>query len=386
MKIILVIFLNLFSLISEAQVSGHILDNEKKQVPYATVFNLKTKTGCQADTNGFFSINASINDSIRIQHLGYKMGNFIVKQNPDMYILNQKVYDLQEIVLSNAFPMWLYFKSYEKTIAKFKYNGRDRFYCNATKLVNGDTLQKYFLDLDFEQNKIENSTDVVIHNRFIEVQRYTQQIKAGLDPNAKYNMNINIFPKLNIPCLTKAQNINNALNNDYVYIMTTDSQFIYVNFIPRKKAPTYYNAWEATIKKSDTCLVSFAVISSSNEAMNWKPQENKPDLTEQALYYKISYSNSIGYISEIYSRKIFHYTINNKKYINSYILNLKNYAHDNEKLKKRFGIYCLNNDIVFNEKQKTMGSKEFWNMEDFPWKAPYDFEQLRKLKQQIKTQ
>ncbi|NDP23154.1 MAG: carboxypeptidase-like regulatory domain-containing protein [Paludibacter sp.] len=383
MKNTLAIILCLASFYSEAQISGKVIDSDGTLVNYATIFNLNNKIGCVTDSVGFFEMNGTSTDSIRIQHVSYQTGNFLASKNPDQYILHRNINNIDEIIVSKKYAAWLYFKSYEKAISKFPKERRDKMYCNAIKILNSDTLEKKLLDFDFEQKVVIDSSKTKIHNRFAEIQKKNELFNPDIDKFATNKLKIGIFPMNDFPRNLLAKNKKESMNDNYIFSISTNDHFITIDFIPKSNSPDYYLAVEAIISKSDTCLATYAIASYPTPVVNWKTKENKPDLTDHSIYFKIGYENGFSYLSEIYTCFNAYFNKDNKAFTYKYSINLKNYAHGIERQKDRFGTMYFDNSILFDEKPKSKYSEEFWKSSDFPKKAPYDFERLRKLKQHI---
>ncbi len=378
-----IIFLFSYPASSDAQISGQVIGSDGIPVNYATVFNLSSQTGCITDSVGFFNLIASFSDSIRVQHLSYKTGNFGLGKNLDQYKLDRNLNEIKEITVSKLYAGWLAVRSGEKAISRMQHEPRDRMYCNAVRTLNKDTLDQIFTDLDFERNKTGNG---LINNRFIEIQRYCQQLNHDMDPFPEQVLGSYLFPLKGLPVIKEEKDNEKAMNDDCVFCISTDSQFIRVSLIPKKEAPLYRPVFELTISKLDTCLVGFAMATYPSTSNPSKKLENKPEKSDNAFFYQISFENGLGYISRIYSELNLYGIKDNNKYANKFTFNLNNYAHSSEKLKKRSGKWIINNIFGFVNKPKSKYSEEFWKKEGFPYEAPYDFIKLRALKQNISDQ
>ena len=383
MKFILLNLLCVLYSLTFAQISGRVIGDDGESINWATVLNLRTNSGCVTDSTGFFTINAKHSDSIRIQHLSYKTSDFILSKEKDTYLLNRNLNELNEIVVSKNYAAWLAVKSCEKAVAKMQGESRDRMYCNAVKIMNTDTLDQVFLDLDFERNKSGSGLNSVIHNRLIEIQKYSEQFNHNLDPIAKNVFVSELFPTKDLPVIKESKTKEQAMNDNCIFYIATDSQYIKVSFIPKKDAPLSQRIFELTITKKDTSMVSFAMASFPAPFYSSKNFENKPGQSAIGFYYQIAYDNGVSYISRAFSEVKLYCNVDNKDFTNTFSYNLKNYAHTLEKQKKRTGAWVINNNFGFKEKLKSKYSTEFWKNNDFPIHSPYDFDKLRELKQHM---
>ncbi|GEM_PF-5118801 len=383
MKFILLNLLCVLYSFTFAQISGRVIGDDGESINWATVLNLKTNSGYVTDSTGFFTINAKHSDSIRIQHLSYKASDFILSKEKDTYLLKRNLNELNEIVVSKNYAAWLAVKSCEKTLAKMQDESRDKMYCNAVKIMNNDTLDRVFLDLDFERNKSGTGVNAVLHNRLIEIQKFAEQLNHNLDPIAKNIFISELFPTKDLPVIKESKTKEQAMNDYCIFYIATDSQYIKVSFIPKKDAPLSQRIFELTITKKDTSMVAFAMASFPAPFNSTKNFENKPGQSAIGFYYQIAYENGMGYISKAYSEVNLYCNVDNKDFTNTFSYNLKNYAHTSEKQKKRSGVWIINNNFGFKEKLKSKYSTEFWKNNDFPIQTPYDFNRLRELKQHI---
>ena len=383
MKFILLNLLCVLYSFTFAQISGRVKGDDGAPINWATVLNLRTNSGCVTDSTGFFTIKANPSDTIRIQHLSYQTVDFILTKENETYLLKRNFNELSEIVVSKNYAAWLAVKSCEKALAKMQVETRDRMYCKAVKILNNDTLDRVFLDLDFERNKSGSGINAVIHNRLIEIQKYSEQFNHNLDPIAKNVFVSELFPTKDLPVIKESKTKEQAMNDNYIFYIATDSQYIKVNLIPKKDAPLSLRIFELTITKKDTSMVSFAMASFPAPFNSTKNFENKPGQSAIGFYYQIANENGINYISKAYSEVKLYGNIDNKDFTNTFSYNLKNYAHTSEKQKKRTGVWIINNNFGFKENLKSRYSTEFWKNNDFPIQTPYDFNKLRELREHI---
>lgn len=382
MKYFLLLLICSAYLPSVAQISGQVIDSDGLPISYATVFNLKNKIGSVTDSIGHFKIDASISDSIRIQHISYKSDNFTISKDLDKYQLQRNINDLKEVVVSKNYVAWLYFRGYFNTVSKMQNESRNRMYGRAVKLLNADTLEKVSMDLDYERNNSGNNPMKIPHNRFIEVQRYSEQFNAQLDTISNKLINFRFFPVKGLPGIKEAPSREAAMNDDYIFQISVDSLFYFIDFIPRKIAPINSSIFEVIISKKDTCMISFAAVTLPYpfKAAKLNVKSYQPETMDIAFFTRIEFENSQGYIATSYSVLNMYYSIGQKTYSKRYSIQLKNYAHQPEVIKKRSGIWMINNFFAYNKKLKSKYSDEFWKNPDFPKEVPYDFDHLRSLK------
>lgn len=382
MKYLLLLFFCSSYLTSVAQISGQVVDPEGAPIGYATVFNLRTKVGCVTDSAGFFNLNAAISDSIRIQHLCYKAADFILTTNHNKYLLIRSKNNLKEVVVSKNFAAWLAVRGYMNTRSRMQKETRERMYGCAAKLLNKDTLERISLDLDFERNKSGNGPLSAVHNRLIEIQRYCEQFNASLDTFSNHLVNLTFFPLKDLPGIRESQSREEAMNDNYIFQLSSDSLFFTIDFIPKKGAPPSGRIFEITLSKKDTCMIAFAsaTLRYPFQAAKSNDRSFKPETMDNAFFTRIAFENGQGYIANSYSVVHMYYAVGAQSYTNSYSVCLKNYAHRPEKLKKRLGVWMIDNQFGFNKKMKSRYSEEFWKYPGFPKGAPYDFDHLRNLR------
>jgi hypothetical protein len=300
-----------------------VIGDDGESINWASVLNLRTNSECVTDYTGFFTINAKHSDSIRIQHLSYKTSDFILSKEKDTYLLNRNLNELNEIVVSKNYAAWLAVKSCEKALAKMQ------------------------------------------------------------DPIAKNIFVSELFPTNDLPVIRESKTREEAMNDNCIFYIATDSQYIKVSFIPKKDAPLSQRIFELTITKKDTSMVAFAMASFPAPFNSTKNFENKPGQSALGFYYQIADENGISYISKAFSEVNLYCNVDNKDFTNTFSYNLRNYAHTSEKQKKRSGVWIINNNFGFKEKLKSKYSTDFWKNNDFPIHPPYDFNKLRELREHI---
>ena len=367
---------------SLAQISGQVLDPDGVPINYATVFNLKNKIGSITDSIGHFKIVASISDSIRIQHISYKSDIFTISKDFDKYQLQRNINDLKEVIVSKNYAAWLAIRGYMNTVSRMKNKSRNRMYGCAVKMMNADTLDKVSLDFDYERNNSGNNPKKIPHNRFIEIQRYSEQFNVQLDTISNKLINFRFSPVKGLPGMKEAPSREEAMNDDYIFQISVDSLFYFIDFIPRKIAPINRSIFEVIISKKDTCMISFAAVTLPHpfKAAKSNDKSTQPETMDNAFFMRIEFENSQGYIATSYSVLNMYYSFGQKIYTKRYSIQLKNYAHQPEVFKKRPGKWMINNSFIFNRKLKSKYSDEFWKNSDFPKEVPYDFDHLRSLK------
>ncbi len=379
--LLLLVFCSTYFL-SLAQISGQVQDSDGLPISYATVFNLNKKTGSVTDSIGHFIIDASISDSIRIQHISYKSENFIISKDIDKFLLQRNVNNLKEVVVSKNYAAWIYFRGYSNTVSKMQNESRNRMFGKAVKLLNADTCEKVSLDLDYERNILGKNQEKNMHNRFFEVQRYSEQLDILNDTLSTQLIDFSFFPVKGLPVVKEASSRENAMNDDYIFKISVDSSFYYIDFIPRKIASNNRFIFEIIITKKDTCLISFAAANLPHQIKHGRSntKSTQPETVDNASFLRIEFENGQGYIATSYSESNLYYSIEQKTFNIRYSIQLRNYAHQPDEIKKRPGKWMIINTFTFNRKLKSKYSDEFWKHPDFPKEVPYDFEKLRSLK------
>jgi len=84
----------------QSVLKGHIFSADGiTEIPYVQVVNLKRNTGSSSSERGYFSISASIGDSLEFSSIGYEKGYFeITDFDPGLKIyLIPKIYDLKGV-------------------------------------------------------------------------------------------------------------------------------------------------------------------------------------------------------------------------------------------------------------------------------------------------
>jgi hypothetical protein len=96
---LLILFSSQTVLSQEINVSGYIRDaSGKEKLIGAHIINLKTRKGAISDHNGYFSLNAKLNDSLRISYAGYKSQVIEVNENrQSIFVDLQMNRDLKEV-------------------------------------------------------------------------------------------------------------------------------------------------------------------------------------------------------------------------------------------------------------------------------------------------
>ena len=111
MKTIIPICLTLFLSFSfqkafsqDITVSGYVRDaSGKEKLIGAHIVNLETKKGTVSDHNGYFTLNANLNDSLRISYSGYNSQLLRVNENSQNLLVDLKMNtDLQEVKVTGV--------------------------------------------------------------------------------------------------------------------------------------------------------------------------------------------------------------------------------------------------------------------------------------------
>ncbi len=88
----------------EMNISGYVRDaSGKEKLIGAHIINLKTKQGTISDHNGYFSLNASLNDSLRISYAGYKSQVIeVIESSQNIFIDLKMNRDLKEVKVTGV--------------------------------------------------------------------------------------------------------------------------------------------------------------------------------------------------------------------------------------------------------------------------------------------
>ncbi len=285
MKILLCCILSVVSFYSTAQITGTLIDKDNKTVNFATIYNLTKKTSSITNIEGEFKLEGNVGDSIRIQHLNYFSGTFIIVDFNDTYILNQKSFSIKEVFISASYASALLKKSCDNTYSKLKNKNYYRGYLNYLLLTNNDTTQIVSVDLDLTHRKFNNLNQGEKINSFSIQERVVKDTAStGKLSIAKYiGFPLNGFIWKEIP-------------NTFNYVKIEDSLFIKIYLLSKKSVLDSIMNCEVIINKKDTCLYSIA-ITNKNAFINKK---NKEIIENNGSYQYVRYgfTNHTYYLAE----------------------------------------------------------------------------------------
>ncbi len=108
-KILSLFLFVLISIISSGQninISGVILNkNDKKPIPYVSIYSIKSNIFYDADLYGNYEISIPFNDTIIFSSIGYEnliLSNFILH---DSIYLNEKIHQLKDVIVAKSIPI-----------------------------------------------------------------------------------------------------------------------------------------------------------------------------------------------------------------------------------------------------------------------------------------
>ncbi len=366
MRILLLLILCIASLLSEAQVSGQVIDSEGIPVYYATVFNLKTKTGCVTDSIGFFTLNSAINDSVQIRHLNYNTSDFKIGKNNDRYLLASNNYYLDAVVVSADAAFKLFKRSCEITFNKLKDRCISRGYLRYMKTVDNDTVIQN-IDMDIERQKLKS------FDKGEKISIYKIQERTVNDSTVKESqlfMSKRICPPVNQVDWDK-------FSKYYNYFELEDSLTIKLYFI-NKILPSNNQVvnLEVIIQKEDTSLM---LIANTFTGSFVNKIGAKTGVMNSYSYIKYRTEEGYSFLSETYDRLI---TPEIKKYGKNIELSLYYKTYDNgfHNSSLRLKGNRMINNFFSPRLTRNRFTDEFWKNPGFTEEAPYDFERLRNLK------
>ena len=350
--------------ISKSQISGKVLNERDEPVEFATIFNKTTNESSITNKNGVFQLSGNVGDSIRIQHVNYKIKDFRVNKISDNYRLLEKNYSLGEVVVSANYAARLFELSCRKTYDKLKEENISRGYLRKMVIVEKDTTQLIDVDLDIVQKKQKsfNQKDKILPYKIQE------RIVESLQDSIKLNARIFIFPQFNIIAWDKFEKYFN-------YFEIQDSQFINLYFLNKKSFQDSVTHIEVKIQKSDSCLYSVALIN-MNLFRNKKGETLKMK-TKIIEHTKYDYKNGFSYLSESF-RGVF---LNNPETGRKGMVKqfFKTYNNGAAYLEKRpNGRRIFDNEITKNL-IKNKYEEEFWENDSYLEYINYDFDKLLNL-------
>lgn len=365
MRILFLITFLFAVFISNAQISGKLLNESSEPVEFATIFNKTTNASSITNKNGMFQLSGSIGDSIRIQHVNYKTQDFKIHKISDNYKLPEQNYSLGEVVVSANYAARLFELSCRKTYDKLKEENISRGYLRKVVVVEKDTTLLIDIDLDIVQKKQKsfNQKEKILPYKIQE------RIVEKLQDSTKLNLRLNIFPEFNMVPWDKFEKYFN-------YFEIQDSLFINLYFLNKKSFQDSVTHIEVKIQKSDSCLYSIAKIS-KNRLKNRKGEVLKMQ-TKTIDYIRYDYIDGFSYLLERYDGIFLTNSETGRKdmTVNQFFKTYNNGAANLEK--RPDGLRIFYNTIT-KSTVKNRYEEEFWENDSYMEYTNYDFDKLLNL-------
>lgn len=145
----------------EINVQGQLIDGQTKAyLPYAHVYNLRTKTGSVTDENGFFGFEGSrLGDTLSVSFIGYHSKNIII--NSDEYLtieLKENNLQLSELTLEYDNSDYLYelISDCRKNKSKVKAEGKAYYELHSYRGNNQVELVESFYNAEITGYDLKN--------------------------------------------------------------------------------------------------------------------------------------------------------------------------------------------------------------------------------------
>ncbi|QGY43566.1 hypothetical protein GM418_07800 [Maribellus comscasis] len=356
-------------------ITGTVQNNNGAPVEFATLYNTGKKTSCITDENGFFSLEARVNDSVEIKHLNYKTKRFLIDTKNKDFVLSSKDFQIEEVLVSPQFAFNLFNKSCENTWKTFKDENIARAYAKCTRKLYGETFaQEAFLDLDIVQKKLRSykkgeNTNIYRVQEKIEKHREIQDNDFLIDLNLFYPPVQQIY-WVDLP-------------KQFNYLKKEESNSIKL-ILASKTTYDHKCNIEIIINKKDTTLLSFAMVKKDiklpylhSKLVFEKPQEVWDTIPVQKTYHyiKYDYSDGFGYLSEYVQGAV----INPGREI-EVSEHLKTYKNGVESLTIRKNRKRIFDNRITLRSIKNRYETEFWENQYTTGASPYDFKTLENLK------
>jgi len=359
----LFIFIGFFA---TAQITGRVTNESNEPAEFATIFNINNKSSSITNIEGIFKLEGNVGDSIRIQHLNYNTNNFEIISSDANYSLSQKNYNLGEVVVSANYAAQLFQKGCANTYNKLKDKNISRGFLRNIRIENNDTTQLIDLDLDIVQRKQKS------YNQKDGMSPYKVQERIARDTLniSKLRLRSSIFPSFNGTDWSKFQNYFN-------YFKVEDQEIIKLYFLNKESFKDSITHVEVKIKKSDTCLVSIALVSK-------KPLKNRKGDTLKMktisfININYSYNNGFTYISET-SRGLI---LTNSEFGRKDVTTLQffiTYNNGASNIERRTNGHKIFGNTLESYKIKNKYDKEFWKSDSYLEGVPFDYKYLLTLK------
>lgn len=160
--------LNIFFLLAtilcycQNNLCGYVIEKKAKAViPFATVFNKTKNIGVYTDSTGYFSLNASLNDTLYFANIGFESFILILKaeNNCDTVYLKPTTNQLATIEVSDFY--WLKNKSLE--LGELNKHGN-----YVDWIIPGVTVIKYFKTRGTERKYIIGSLKIKVSQNIVQ--------------------------------------------------------------------------------------------------------------------------------------------------------------------------------------------------------------------------
>ncbi|MCG6187418.1 carboxypeptidase-like regulatory domain-containing protein [Maribellus maritimus] len=356
-------------------ISGTVLNNNGTPVEFATLYNLGRKTSCITDENGFFRLEAQVNDSIEIKHLNYKKTRFLIDNKIENFVLSSKDFQIEEVLVSPQFAFNLFNRSCENTWKTFEDENVSRAYAKCTRKLYGETVaQEAFLDLDIVQKKLRSYKKGEKTN----IYRIQEKIeKNGEIQDNDFLIDLNLF----YPPVQQIYWVD--LPKQFNYLKKEESNFIKLILASKTKYDHKCNI-EVIINKKDTTLLSFAMVKKDiklpylhSKLVFEKAQEVWDTIPVQKTYHyiKYDYSDGFGYLSEYVQGAVI--SPGREIEVSEHLKTYKNGVESLAIRKNRKRIF--GNRIILRSIQNRYET-EFWENQYATGTSPYDFNTLENLK------
>ncbi|NQU55552.1 MAG: hypothetical protein HQ522_23790 [Bacteroidetes bacterium] len=291
--------------LTKNHVSGTVQNRNFDPVEFATLYNISKETSCITNINGEFNLEATIGDSIRIQHLNYHTIEYIIQKPNSNYLLGKKDFLIDEVIVSPQFAFDLFSKSCENTYNSFKSENISRALCRFERKNGSNVSQIIYLDLDIIQKKQKN------FKRGERIIPYKIQERIEKNPNVS-DSTLELTLKMFYPLIHQIYWVD--LPQHFSYYKKEDP--IFIKLLLKSKLTYHYPCnMEVIIQKSDTTLKSFAIVKKDIVAKQERRIVDdinrhtfiKDTLEVDKTYHIIeySYSDGFGYLSKYVQGVVF---------------------------------------------------------------------------------
>lgn len=354
---------------------GTVTNKNKQPVEFATLYNSTQKTTCISNAQGKFKLVAEIGDSVKIQHLNFQSNNYKIQKKEEDFILVEKDFLIEEVMVSPQVAFDLFNKSCENTWKTFKEENTSRAYAKCTRKLYGEVVaQEAFLDVDMIQKKLSSYK----RGEKTNIYRIQEKMEKHSDfPENDLLIDLNLF----YPTIQQIYWVD--LPKSFNYLKREENNFIKL-ILSSKSTYDHQCNIEVAIHKKDTTLNYFAMVKKDiklpflhSKLVRERAQEVWDTIPVQKTYHfiKYDYTNGFGYLSEYMQGAV----VKPDREI-EISEHLRTYNMGTEPLKRRnSGKRIFANRIVLRS-IKNQYETDFWKNELFPEKMPYDFNVLGNMK------